>query len=159
MTQTLAACDFEYIVIEPDNYNVPPAFTASNNARLIRAGEDFTMEIVLQNTGSCAWPDGVRLTYNADLTQNPDETVNMAPLNDDVPHRSPPRPELCPPGAVEFLHVRRGSITGESNPITIIGIAPNVFGCYYGVWDLLYPNSDLTIGRPLVLTIRVWGGG
>jgi serine/threonine-protein kinase len=34
MTQTLAACDFEYIVGEPDRYNAPPPFSADANPRL-----------------------------------------------------------------------------------------------------------------------------
>ena len=159
MTQTLAACDFEYIVVEPDRYNVPPAFTDTGNPRLIRAGQDFTLDIVFQNTGSCAWPEGVRLTYNAELTQNPDETVNLAPLNDECPTDLRPGLNFARQEQSNFFMTGSVSITGESNPITLTGIAPNVFGCYYGVWDLLYPNSSLTMGRPLVLTIRVWGGG
>ena len=160
MTQTLAACDFEYIVVEPDRYNVPPPINESSNPRLIRAGQDFTLDLVFQNTGSCEWPEGVRLTYNADLTQNPDETVNLTPL-----HEACASTELRP--GLNFARQEQSNffmtgsvgITGQSNPITLTGIAPDVFGCYYGVWDLLYPNSSLTIGRPLVLTIRVWGGG
>jgi hypothetical protein len=55
--------------------------------------------------------------------------------------------------------MRVGGYYRESRPITFTGTAPDVFGCYYGVWNLLYPNSEIIIGRPLVLTIRVWGGG
>jgi serine/threonine protein kinase len=160
MTQTLAACDFEYIVVEPDRYNAPPSVKDSSNPRLIRAGQEFTMDLVFQNTGSCEWPEGVRLTYNAELTQNPDETVNLAPLNEAcAPAELRPGLNFARQEQSNFYMNGSVDITGQSNPITLTGIAPNVFGCYYGVWDLLYPNSSLTIGRPLVLTIRVLGGG
>jgi tRNA A-37 threonylcarbamoyl transferase component Bud32 len=160
MTQTLAACDFEYIVVEPDRYNVPPPINESSNPRLIRAGQDFTLDLVFQNTGSCEWPEGVRLTYNAELTQNPDETVNLAPLREACASTElRPGLNFARQEQSNFFMIGSVGITAESNPITLTGTAPNVFGCYYGVWDLLYPNSSLTIGRPLVLTIRVWGGG
>jgi serine/threonine protein kinase len=159
MTQTLAACDFEYIVVEPDRYNVPPAFSETSNPRLIRAGGDFTLDIVFQNTGSCNWPEGVRMTYNAELTQNPDETVNLAPLREACTNDLRPGLNFARQEQSNFFMTGSVDITKDSNPITFTGTAPNVFGCYYGVWDLLYPNSSMTIGRPLVLTIRVWGGG
>jgi hypothetical protein len=159
MTQTLAACDFEHIVIEPDRYNVPPAFSESSNPRLIRAGADFTFDLVFQNTGSCGWPEGVRLTYNPELTQNPDETVNLTPMREACGNELRPGLNFARQEQSNFFMTGTVDITEESTPITFIGVAPDVFGCYYGVWDLLYPNSSITIGRPLVLTIRVWGGG
>jgi hypothetical protein len=159
MTQTLAACDFEYIVIEPNHHNVPPAFSEANNPRVIRAGEDFTFALVFQNTGSCAWPEGVRLTYNPELTQNPDETINLTPMQGACENELRPGLNFARQEQSNFFMTGTVDITKESVPITFIGVAPDVFGCYYGIWDLLYPNSSITIGRPLVLTIRVWGGG
>jgi len=159
MTQTLAACDFEYIVARPERYNAPPSANASTDPRLIRAGGEFTFEIVLQNTGSCDWPDGVRLSYNAELTQNPDETVNLAPLQDACPIDIRPGLNFARQEQSNFLLKGAVGIMEESGTITIPGVAPNVYGCYYGVWDLRYPNSSVKIGRPMVLAIRVWGGG
>jgi serine/threonine protein kinase len=160
LTQTLTACDFEYIVVAPNHYNQPPAATDASNPRLIQASNDFEIEIVFQNTGTCGWPDGVRLRYNGELTENPTESVNLAPLR-----------EVCAADEIRaglnlaqqeqsnFYLTGAVAITEESEPITFLGSAPNVFGCYYSVWDLLYPNSDYPMGRPFVLTIRVWGGG
>ncbi len=157
MTLTLAACDFEYIVAQPEDYNQPPAFSDVGNPRLVPANENFSFELVLENVGSCDWPEGARLSYNADLTENPDATVNLERVK-----------EACDEYAgLNFARQERPNfflsgpvgVTEQSAPITFTGTAPKVFGCYYSVWDLLYPNSTITIGRPLVLTIRVWGGG
>jgi serine/threonine-protein kinase len=160
MTQTLAACDFEYIVVEPDRYNAPPPISADNNPRLIQAREDFALDLIFQNTGSCAWPDGVRMIFNDKLTQNPDESVNLTPMQQACADEEL-RPGLNFARQEQSNFFMPGSvgITRESRPIAFTGTAPDVFGCYYGVWNLLYPNSEIIIGRPLVLTIRVWGGG
>ncbi len=158
MTQTLAACDFEYIVTQPEDYNVPPASTDQNDPRLVRAGGQFSLELILENTGSCNWPDGVRLVYNPELTQNPDETVNLDSLRETCSNDLRPGLNFARQEQSNFFLKGAVRITEESAPITMIGSAPNVFGCYFGVWELLYPNSDMTIGRPMVLTIRVWGG-
>lgn len=159
MTQTLSPCIFDYIVAQPEAHDQPPAFTDASNPRLIPASETFEVAIVFENTGNCMWPNRVRLTYNQDLTENPDESL-LAPLR-----------EVCSPDEIRpglnfaeqqrsnfFLEGETG-ISQESPVVNFVGEAPNVFGCYYGVWDLLYPNSTIPIGRPLVLTIRVWGGG
>jgi hypothetical protein len=158
MTQTLAACDFEYIVVTPDRYNVPPALTDATNPRLIPADREFTLEIVFQNTGTCSWPNGARLTFNEELTQNPDETVNLAPMRAACGDDLRSGLNFARQEQSNFFMTGAVGITRESNPILFLGITPSVFGCYYGVWDLIYPNSALPIGRPLVLTIRVWGG-
>lgn len=158
LTQTLAACDFQYIVAAPARYNQPPAVTEVNNPRLVAANSDFSFEIVFENVGSCAWPANVRLSYNADLTVNPDASVNLGPLQDvcgtaytGLNFARQERPNFFLTEPVEFA--------GQSQPLVFTGTAPRVFGCYYSVWDLYYPNSSLLIGRPLVLAIRVWGGG
>lgn len=157
MTLTLAACDFEYIVAQPEDYNQPPAFSDVGNPRLVPANENFSFDLVLENVGDCDWPEGTRLSYNADLTENPDATVNLERVQEvceeytGLNFARQERPNFFLSGPV--------GVTEQSAPITFTGTAPRVFGCYYSVWDLLYPNSTITIGRPLVLTIRVWGGG
>lgn len=161
MTQTLDACDFEYIVVSPERYREPPAPRGDpNNPRLVRSGDDFTVEIVLRNTGTCPWPDGVRLTYNPELTENPDASVSLDDLTA-VCAEDEIRPGLnfAQQEQSNFFLEGPVNITGISESITFTGMAPDLYGCYYGVWDLLYPNSNLTIGRPLLLTIRVWGSG
>ncbi len=157
MTQTLAACDFQYIVVDPAHYNQPPQVNDFGNSRFVAASADFEFDIVFENVGSCAWPQGARVSFNEELTENPDQSVNLSALEETctsytgLNFAQQERPNF-------FLSSSVG-VTRQSRPITFTGAAPNVFGCYYGVWDLLYPNSNLTIGRPVVLTIRVWGGG
>ena len=159
MTLTLQACDFEYIVIAPEDFDVPPA-SNSNNDRLVRYGLDFTFQIVLRNTGNCAWPEGTRLSFNRELTANPNEEIDLQALADACTN-------TVERGGLNFAEQQQSNflldgtveIAEESEPITFTGIAPDLFGCYYGVWDLLYPGSNLPIGRPLLLAIRVWGSG
>jgi serine/threonine protein kinase len=159
MTRTLAACDLEYIVIAPEKHNVPPPVTDVNNPRLVPANSDFTFEIVLQNTGTCAWPAGARLRFNPDLTENPDRSVDLTPLTDVCGANLRPGLNFARQQQSNFFIKEPVGITENSSPIVFTGTAPRVFGCYYGVWELLYPESDVRIGRPLVLAIRAWGGG
>jgi serine/threonine-protein kinase len=159
VTQTLAACEFEYIVVQPERHSEPPSTVDSGNPRLIRATLDFSFEIVVRNTGTCAWPKGARLRFNAELTANPDETVDLASLQDVCRSDSiRPGTNFATQQQSNFYFTRGVQVTGESEPMLFTGTAPRLFGCYYSVWDLVYPDSNtLVIGRPLVLAIRVWG--
>lgn len=157
MTQTLTACDFQYIVAQPTRYNQPPAANDFGNSRFVAANTDFSFDIVFENVGSCAWPEGARLSYNAELTENPDQSVNLTPLQTNCTAYT--GLNFAQQERRNFFLSSSVDITEQSDPITFSGTAPNVFGCYYSVWDLLYPNSNIIIGRPVVLTIRVWGGG
>ena len=157
MTQTLAACDFEYYVVAPEDFDTPPSRTAFNEPRLVRSGENFTFDLTLMNTGSCAWPSRARLTFNPQLTANPDESVDLRRLQDACDGA-----ELRP--GANFARQQRSNFffepavdIEETATISFTGTAPSLYGCYYAVWDLLYPGSDVPIGRPLVLAIRVWG--
>jgi serine/threonine protein kinase len=159
MTQTLAACQFAYVVLQPEHHDRPPAATDVNNPRLVPAAHEFSFDLVFQNTGTCAWPDGVRLAYNAELTENPDPSVNLSALKNLCPNDLRPGLNFARQEQPNFYLKGGVDITGESAPVTFMGTAPDVFGCYYSVWDLLYPNSTIPIGRPLLVTIRVWGSG
>jgi serine/threonine protein kinase len=159
MTQTLAACQFAYVVLQPEHHDRPPAATDVNNVRLVPYGTEFSFDLVFENTGTCAWPEGVRLTYDAELTENPDSSVNLSTLKSLCPNDLRPGLNFARQEQPNFYLTGAVGVTGESIPVKFMGTAPNVFGCYYGVWDLLYPNSTIPIGRPLLLTIRVWGGG
>lgn len=157
MTQTLAACDFEYYVVAPEDFDTPPSRTAFNEPRLVRSGENFTFDLTLMNTGSCSWPSRARLTFNPHLTANPDETVDLRRLQDACDGA-----ELRP--GANFARQQRSNFffeppvdIEETATISFTGTAPSLYGCHYAVWDLLYPGSDVPIGRPLVLAIRVWG--
>lgn len=158
MTQTLTACDFEYIVVQPSPYPAPPSPTDFSSTRLAQIGRDFEFELVLRNVGTCEWPPNVRLSYNAELTANPDASVNLEPVRAACEDSLRPGMNFAIQQQPNFF-LREGiGVTEESAPLVFTGTAPSLFGCYYGVWDLFYPNSDLTLGRPLVLAIRVWGG-
>lgn len=158
ITQTLVACDFEYIVIEPANYPAPPALTDFNDARLVPTGDRFELEIVLRNVGTCPWPENVRLSYNAELTNLPDSSINLDPVRAACEDRLRSGTNFALQQQPNF-YLRDGvGVTEESGPLVFTGQAPDTFGCYYGVWDLLYPNSDVPIGRPLIIAIRVWEG-
>jgi serine/threonine protein kinase len=159
MTQTLAACEFSYVVLQPKHHDRPPAATDVNNQRLVPFGKEFSFDLVFQNTGTCAWPEGVRLAYNAELTENPEPTVNLSALRNLCANDLRPGLNFARQEQPNFYLTGAVSVTAESAPVTFMGTAPDIFGCYYGVWDLLYPNSTIPIGRPLLLTIRVWGGG
>ena len=159
MTQTLAACQFAYVVIQPEHHDRPPSATDANNARLVPYGKDFSFDLVFQNTGTCDWPSGVRLAYNANLTENPDSSVNLSALKNLCPNDLRPGLNFASQEQPNFYLTGAVGVTEESAPVKFIGTAPGIFGCYYSVWDLLYPNSTIPIGRPLLLTIRVWGGG
>ncbi len=157
MTQTLAACDLEYYVVDPEDVNVPPGRDAFNDPRLVRSGNNFTFDLTLLNTGSCTWPERARLNFNPQLTANPDETVDLSRLEGACAGT-----ELRP--GLNFARQQRSNFyfeppvgIEEAATITFTGAAPSLYGCYYSVWDLLYPDSDVPIGRPLVLAIRVWG--
>ncbi|MCZ7538670.1 MAG: protein kinase [Anaerolineae bacterium] len=159
LIQTLAACDLEYIVVTPERHDRSPSPTDFANNRLIRAGTDFEFEIVLHNTSTCAWPEGVRLRYNALLTEYPEPLVDLAPLFEACPENLRPGLNFARQQQSNFFIKEGVGIAEDSPPILFTGSAPRTFGCYYGVWELIYPNSDVRIGRPLLLTIRAWGGG
>ena len=154
---TLAACDLEYIVVLPDKHNRPPSPTDFDSPRLIRANSDFEFEIVLRNTGTCVWPVDTRLSYNAALTENPDPSVDLTPLREACPEYLRPGLNFARQQQSNFFIKQSVGITDDSPPLLFTGTAPRTFGCYYGVWELIYPNSNTRIGRPLVLTIRAWG--
>ncbi|MBI5958893.1 MAG: serine/threonine protein kinase [Chloroflexi bacterium] len=159
MTQTLAVCDFQHIVVLPERYDRPPDPQDSGSPRLIPAGQEFTFEVVLENVGNCDWPSGARLSYNEELTQNPDESVNLSAIENECTTDLRPGLNFARQEQPNFYLNSPVRITEQSAPIIFTGTAPPTFGCYYGVWDMLYPNSSVPLGRPLVLTIRVWGGG
>ncbi|MCL4236751.1 MAG: serine/threonine protein kinase [Anaerolineae bacterium] len=159
LVQTLAACDMEYIVVTPDRHDRPPSPTDFANNRLIRAGTDFEFEIVLHNTSTCAWPEGVRLSYNALLTEYPEPLVDLTALFEACPENLRPGLNFARQQQSNFFIKAGVGIAEDSPPLLFTGSAPRTFGCYYGVWELIYPNSNVRIGRPLLLTIRAWGGG
>ncbi len=157
MTQTLAACDFGYIVVSPDDLNIPPSTLPKdyNNPRLVPANQDFQFELILKNTGACAWPERVRLRYNEELSNNP-ENLDLEPLYDACTELRDPI-NFATQGQTNFYFQQAIDVNEQTDTLIFTGTAPRTFGCYYGVWDVLYPDSNVHIGTPLLMTIRVWG--
>jgi hypothetical protein len=48
MTETLAACQFEYIVAQPNKHDQPPLPDEAGNPRLVRFNQDFTFVLVFR---------------------------------------------------------------------------------------------------------------
>lgn len=162
MTQTLAACQFEYIVVAPEDLDVPPEVVPRNytNPRLVAANQTFEFELVLKNTGACDWPERVRLSFNEALTNNP-ENLNLEPLYDTCQGSGTNFPvaplNFANQGQSNFYFRAPVEVDEESVPLLFTGRAPRSYGCYYGVWDVIYPGSNVRIGAPLMMAIRVWG--
>ncbi len=160
LTETLAACEFEYIVAQPNKHDQPPLPDEASNPRLVRFNQDFAFALVFRNTGTCNWPRRARLAFDAELTAHPDDSVDLAAVRDVcAAEEIRPGVNFAAQQQSNFYVESAVTITQDSLPVQFTGTAPRLYGCYYGVWRLLYPGSDtLLIGRPLVLAIRVWGG-
>ena len=159
MTMTLAACDFGYIIVSPENLSIPPSTLPKdyNNPRLVPANQDFQFELILKNTGACAWPKRVRLRYNPNLSENP-ENLDLEPLYDacsDTELR--PAVNFASQAQTNFYFQEAVDVDEQTDTVTFTGTGPRTFGCYYGVWDVLYPDSNVRIGNPMLMAIRVWG--
>lgn len=162
MTQTLTACQFEYIIVAPENLDVPPEVVPRNytNPRLVAANQTFEFELVLKNTGACDWPEHVRLSFNEALTNNP-ENLNLEPIYDTCQGTGTNLPvaplNFANQAQSNFYFRTPVDVDEESVPLIFTGRAPRSYGCYYGVWDVIYPGSNVRIGNPLLMAIRVWG--
>lgn len=158
MTQTLAACDFGYIVVSPESLNIPPSTLPKDydNPRLVPANQAFQFELILKNTGACAWPRRVRLRYNQELSENP-ENLDLEPLYDACTELRTEPVNFASQEQSNFYFQQAVDVDEQTDALVFTGSGPRTYGCYYGVWDVLYPDSSVRIGNPLLLTIRVWG--
>ncbi len=67
MTATIAACNFEYAIIPPDQGDEQlkyyPVYTGQGERVFIPTDTDFSFDITLLNTGTCAWERNTSLTF------------------------------------------------------------------------------------------------
>lgn len=128
---TLAACTFDYAVVEQ---NPPDAFDPSvpNNENFFRVNEEYTREITLLNTGNCAWEPNSSLTF-----------IEGEDFN------APPR-----------IWIRQPVPPGEATTLTFSGQLPSKGSIQplSGTWQLKTPEQ-LNIGAPLIISIKVFDPG
>jgi hypothetical protein len=124
-TATTQACTFDYEEVSRALYigdrQVYDGF--------VPAGQDFTLDITLRNTGTCAWE------INAYLRFLQGEFFDSQQI---------------------FRFDRRITV-GDTYVIRFVGRAPNSNGEVTGSWDVL-TAGDLRIGRdPLSIMVNVFG--
>lgn len=117
-TATAAVCDFDYEIVKQD----PP------DADYVQAGEQFTRDITLRNTGTCAWERLTALNYVSG------ESFNIGAR----------------------IVIRERVEVGEQIVVAITGQAPRSNGLQSGLWELRTPGQ-LLIGQPIYITINVYG--
>ena len=123
---TLEACTFDYAV-ESRVLRDANGDTISDNA--IQTGRDFTLDITVRNTGTCAWEINSSLRYLSGEFFDSEQII---------------------------LFDRRVGVA-DTYTIHFNGRAPGQNGDSTGYWRLL-TSRDLVIGRdPLEITIRVFG--
>lgn len=96
----------------------------------VAANAPYEREIIVQNTGLCAWPRNSALVF-----------VSGSSLN------------ATPP----YVFLRGGLGVGESASILFRGRAPEVNGRHAGWWAL-FTDTRMAIGAPFEISITVYGG-
>ena len=119
-TETTDPCEYGYHIIRQ---NRP-------DGELVAANVVYEREIVVQNTGLCAWPSNSALVF-----------VSGSSLN------------ATPP----YVFLRGGLGVGESVTILFRGRAPEVNGLHAGWWAL-FTDTRAAIGAPFEISIAVYGG-
>jgi serine/threonine protein kinase len=127
-TATLAACDFDYRIVEQS----PP------DGEYFLAGQDYTREITLQNTGTCPWERLTALVF-----------VGGENL-----------------GADPYIFIRERVNVGDTTTVTFEGTTPptacrqnNVVVMCTGRWELRTPGQILIGDEPVVISVNVFEGG
>jgi hypothetical protein len=153
------------VVIEPEDVGIAPPITSTRNERLVGAGNDFDLEILIENASTCDWPlnGDLELTFVSNtstlleegfydsLNNNCPEDASRTTY--DVNFTSPQRPRF-------FItqRVRRG----EQTMVEFAAEAPRTRGCYFSAWQLQFaaPEFDepILVGDPIVIAIQVFGG-
>ncbi|NJL96080.1 MAG: hypothetical protein HC915_21280, partial [Anaerolineae bacterium] len=151
--QVLEACDRQYALLEPENVSVAPSVNQTH-PRLIRNGQNWTLELVIQNTGTCDWPAGVVfLSFvrdaNSDVSEFDDNCLSQDRifLNENFTR-----------GGVANYRIDEPVPIGEQVTIEMDGVAAQRFGCYFSTWELRIPDYDLFIGDRFVIAHSVFGG-
>lgn len=118
-TATVNACDFRYEIVSQD-----PA-----KEDYVQANRDFQNEIVLRNTGTCAWERNTALMFVSG------ENFNV--------------------GARIIIRDRVG--VGGEVTLNFVGETPAASDLLSGMWELRTPGN-IRIGQPIEISINVFGG-
>lgn len=118
-TATVNACDFNYTIVS----QTPP------DGDFVAANRNYQREIVLRNTGSCAWERNTALMFVSG------ENFNA--------------------GARIIIRDR----VGVDDEVTVVftGRTPAASEMLSGTWELRTPGN-IRIGQPIVISINVFGG-
>jgi serine/threonine-protein kinase len=166
-------CRLDYVVNQPVNIGSPPPISATVDRRLLRAGEDFTFDIVIENASSCDWPldAGLEMVFLNDTVaaidvddETPEDAViidySQFRTNCNDPDRINYNENLTTPRRPSFVINQRVE-QGETFTITFSGEAPASRGCYFGAWQLQFGATGydfLPISEPIVIGVQVFGG-
>ncbi len=120
-TATVAACDYNYEVVEQE----------PDEDLQVRAGSEYQRIITLRNTGTCHWE------RNTALVHLEGESFDAGPV----------------------ILIRERVDVGEEYQLLFEGSTPSAGGGFLtGTWELRTPGQ-IQIGDPLLINVRVFGGG
>jgi hypothetical protein len=165
--ERVEACDLDYVILEPDNLEVPPRLSEVRNPRLVRASNattdtSFSFTLIIENASTCDWPldgslalafvedtEALEIDYES-LTENCQLSSDR--LFTDVNFTQPQRPRF-------FFDTRRAVRRTEQVELEITGVAPRTRGCHFGVWQLEFTDYDqFAIGEPIIMGIQIFSG-
>lgn len=153
--RVLENCDLEYVIVTPENLEIPPNANDTRNPRLVASGSDWTLEITIQNTSTCDWPkDLVFLSFVEDATA---DGIRM-PSQSCQENRTFVDDNLTNPDLAN-IRVEQAVAQGQQYTLKLFAKAGTRFGCYFGVWELRMPDYGLFIGDPFIIGYRAFGGG
>lgn len=125
-TQTTAACTFDYAIIE----QIPP------NADFVPTNEDFTIELTLLNTGSCAWERNTSLVFVS--------RGNNVATNEDFD--------------IQRTFIRQQVNPGDEFTLVLEARTPGTGGLRSGLWQLRTPGQ-IDIGDVFEISIFAFSQG
>lgn len=125
-TATANACIWDYAIVEQN----PPDGTLTP----VRAGQEYTREITLQNTGTCAWEANTALVFVVGSGEDFDA------------------------GSGGRIFIRQRIEVGATYVLTFSGRTPNKGDIYTGQWQLRTPGQ-IAIGQPLTISVFVFESG
>jgi hypothetical protein len=118
-TATVNACDFRYEIVSQD----------PEDADFVQANSEYQREIVLRNTGTCAWERNTALMFVSGENFN---------------------------AGARIIIRDRVNVGGEV-AVTFTGETPPASELLSGTWELRTPGN-IRIGQPIEISINVFGG-
>ena len=150
--RVLESCDLEYVIREPEDLDTPPDGERSH-PRLISNGQEWELEIEIQNTSTCDWPAGlIFLSFVEEAETDVSDLDDVCPPNrvfNDVNFTNP---------ALDNIRINEAVEQGEPFVVSLDARAGERFGCYFGTWELRIPDYSLFIGDPFIISYRGFGG-